>query len=184
MTASFFSLVLALLVLAYTTNTQKRLTEKALQAQQELAEKARQAQRDLKQIDLRQDFLKRYEEIVFDEKEKVKSLRARTPKEKEIARKKAFSYYHRFWDLQLEEYQFRCDGLIDKRIYASWMDFRRGEHRDNDNLQGITYKEGWEESKKYFLDREPSRAPYYTYFTGFMEKVFQGDTQADPICPK
>ena len=172
------------MVVLYTTRIQQQVTEKGLQAQKEMAAEALRAQRELKEIDVRHYLLKRYEEIVFDEKEKVKSLRARTSMEKQIARNSAFSYYHRFWDLQLEEYQFRCDGLIDKRVYASWMDFRRGEYQINNHLQSVTYKEGWEEAKIYFLEREPSRAPYYTYFIEFMEKVFQGETQANPICPK
>jgi hypothetical protein len=169
--ASFVSLMIALTVVVYTTSTQKQLTAQALKAQ-----------RELKEIDLRQFFLKRYEEIVFDQREKVESLPANTPKE--ILEKKARSYYHRFWDLQLEEYQFRCSHLIDERIYSSWMDFRYGEFRENADLQGINYRTGWEEAKDYFSKREPQKKRYYTNFIGFMDKVFNGETTADPNCPE
>lgn len=168
--ASFVSLMIALGVVLYTTSTQKELTAQALKAQ-----------RELKEIDLRQFFLKRYEEIVFDQREKVESLPADTPKE--ILEKKAKNYYHRFWDLQLEEYQFRCSQLIDEKIYASWMDFRYGEFRDNAYLQGTNYQDGWEEAKRYFRDREPSKKPYYENFIKFIEKVSHGETTADLNCP-
>lgn len=171
--ASFISMVLALYVVYLTTTTQTALTDKAMKAQ-----------RELKEIDLRQNFLKRYEEIAFDQKERVKALRAESAQDKELAREKAVSYYRRFWDLQLEEYQFRCDGLIDERIYASWMDFRHEEYRGNEALQGITYQDGWKEVSDYFLNRERSKRPYYANFISFMEKVFKGETEADLDCPR
>ena len=137
-------------------------------------------QHELKEIDLRQNFQKRYEELVFDAKEK-----ASVPiEDKEQARKVAVSYYHRLWDLQLEEYQYWKDGLIKPEVYASWMDFRRKEWKTNDSLQGVTYQQAWAEMKSYFLDNEPGRVAYYKEFTDFMEGVFQGKTETYASGPR
>jgi hypothetical protein len=137
-------------------------------------------QRELKAIDLRQSFQKRYEELVFDGKDKASA----PVQDQGQAQKLAIGYYHRFWDLQLEEYQYWKDGLVDAEVYASWMDFRRLEWKANDPLQGVTYQQAWAEVKVYFLNHETNRIAYYKEFTDFMEGVFQGKTETYAKGPK
>jgi hypothetical protein len=154
--ASFVSVVLALSAVIVTINTQ----------------------RQLKEIDLRQNFLKRYDELVFEVKPRTMSAPANSDDEKKAAQLMAFSYYHRFWDLQLEEYQFWREGLIDKQIYASWMDFRRSEMQNNESLQGISYRQAWDEMTKYLKGRERPALNYYSEFINFMDGVFQGKSES------
>ena len=154
-TASFVSVVLALFAVYSTSSTQ----------------------RQLKEIDLRQNFLRRYEELVFDVKPKTVSAPTNTDDEKKAAQSMAFTYYHRFWDLQLEEYQFWKEGLIDKAIYASWMDFRRSEMQNNETLQGISYRQAWDEMKTYLRGRERKGSNYYKEFIDFMDGVFDGKSE-------
>lgn len=82
-------------------------------------------QRDLKGIDLLVTFQKRYDELAYDIRSKVDSD------------ERATEYYHRFWDLQFEQYQYWKVGMIQPEIYGSWMEFRRQEFVRNYKIRRL-----------------------------------------------
>ena len=53
-----------------------------------------ETQQELKGIDLLVYFQKRYDDLIYDGKKKVNDKNTAT------------DYYHRFWDLQFEQYQY------------------------------------------------------------------------------
>ncbi|SRR6266478_5183842 len=120
-------------------------------------------QRDLKGIDLLVTFQKRYDELAYDVRSKVDSD------------EKATEYYHRFWDLQFEQYQYWKLGMIQPEIYGSWMEFRRQEFVRNYKIRNVTFQEGWLEGKNYLFAGDPKRSGYYKEFADFMDGVFRGE---------
>jgi hypothetical protein len=131
-------------------------------------------QRQLKEIDLRQSFQKRYDDLSDDLKLKVKS------------RQDAETYYRRYWRLQLEEYQYWCEGMIDEKLYDTWANSRRYEWNTNVPLNykggAYLYREGWDAMKKYLNVRnQGNSAPYENFMKFFDNTIFRSkDTNLKP----
>ena len=122
-------------------------------------------QRDMKSVDLLVSFQKRYDDLAYDVRSRVDS------------KGKALEYYHRFWDLQFEQYQYWKSGWIKREIYSSWMDFRQKEFDQNDPVGGISFQDGWTLTERdYLLPALQQRAAAYKDFTDFMDKVLHGDS--------
>lgn len=116
-------------------------------------------EREMKMLDMLSHFQQRYDLVVYDVKSKVQAGNARALE----------AYYYRFWDLQFEQYQDWKAGFITPEIFTSWMDFRNREWQQNEEVGGMKYQQGWEESRKYLGDEK---------FSQFMKEVFKGNRAA------
>ncbi|HEX4055475.1 MAG TPA: hypothetical protein VHX86_14515 [Tepidisphaeraceae bacterium] len=93
--------------------------------------------RKMKTIDLMRAFQERYDKLRWDIAKDVKG--------KQTARE----FYSRFWNLQLEQYEYWQHGLIDDRIYTYWMQMRRTEWGETDpflfshKCPKPSYHDGW-----------------------------------------
>jgi hypothetical protein len=77
----------------------------------------------------------------------------------------AETWYEKFWNLQLEQYQYWKMGYIPNDIFSYWMRLRQKEWAKNASLGAKTYREGWNRAKEYLSDPQ---------FAGFMTRVFEG----------
>jgi len=172
MVMSAASVVLALITLNSSISNQRHLISN---------------QREMKGIDLLATFQKRYDELAYDVRSRVNDptkLVARDSASQstqfndstKTTSEKSKDWYHRFWDLQFEQYQYWKLGYINKDIYVTWMEFRKHEWDTNDSLAGMTYQEGWTETKEHHFGGGSDRGAYYKNFTKFMRDVFDGKT--------
>jgi hypothetical protein len=119
-------------------------------------------QRELKTLDLMANFQERYDEIMWETKDRVETNH------------NAKDWYTRFWNLQLEQYEYWKKGYISDETYEYWMAHRRHSFNENNNPfinkpeVTITYKEGWEYSSKHLVLSEHRMG-----FRKFMESIFR-----------
>lgn len=95
--------------------------------------------REMKTIDLMRSFQERYDNLRWESALQVDSPAA------------AKRYYERFWNLQLEQFEYWIGGFIQHKTYAFWMDIRRHSFENGEDLfpPGIQYAfaNGWEDAK-------------------------------------
>src|SRR5262249_24459174 len=76
-------------------------------------------------------------------------------------------FYRRYWGLQFNQFHYWKSGFITHEVYRAWMCFRRHEWQKNEELSGVTYRDGWTIAvESWGFNRE---------FTTFMESVFRGE---------
>lgn len=92
---------------------------------------------ELKSIDLMNSFQSRYDKIIYDYKKEA--LDDIIPVQE---------YYNRFWNLQLEQWQYFNKGYIDGNTYCYWMKCRYREFQKNEMVKGIKYEEGFKNAVK------------------------------------
>lgn len=168
---SLFSLILVSKVAYTNVQTQRELRAQDYARQEEFGNRDFKRQRALKEADLRQNCQRRYDDLAYETKARVKS------------ESDAKGYYKRFWDLQFEQYQYCKDGLIDPKIFATWMDSRRLEFRNDEPVGKMGYQAGWHYMAEHFKDHDDVNrgAGSYTEFVNFMNDVFQAQkTTCDP----
>ncbi len=102
-------------------------------------------EREMKSIELQIHFQTRWDKVAYDIKGKIYEQKQKDAKLDEILMD---SYYNRFWDLQLEQYQVWKKRLLDISVYSTWMDYRWQEFQDKTPVGALTYKEGWENFKE------------------------------------
>jgi hypothetical protein len=122
-------------------------------------------QYQMKNIDLLIYFQKRYDDVAYD-------MKGRVGKEY-----KPEDYYHRFWDLQFEQYQYWRLGLIRQDIYSSWMGVRLSDWKRDEDLGGMKYRQGWEEAQRYLSNGSTNNPKYYDDFVKFMNAIHDGHTE-------
>lgn len=117
-------------------------------------------QYEMKTIDLMRSFQSRYDKLVWEVVDGVQN------------KSQAAQYYSRYWNLQLEQYEYWKQGYIDDNIYAYWMRLRRATYNNpildplGNRIPGYGYQEGWKDAKKWL------RIDLHTYdFGPFMEEV-------------
>ena len=111
--------------------------------------------RRTKALDLANAYQTRYNEANWREKQQV-----------ERGELSADIWYEKFWNLQLEQYQYWRMGYIPSDIFEYWLRLRRKEWETNSSLGEKTYREGWHLGKACFSD---------PHFAEFMNLVFDGD---------
>ncbi len=102
-------------------------------------ETSEQTQRELKKMDLLSDFQRRYDQVVYDVKEKIA----------ETNRIAGTNYYHRFWDLLNEEFSAWSEGYVKPDTFGPWMEFREREWREAPPVGDVSYAAGWYEATNY-----------------------------------
>jgi hypothetical protein len=142
--------------------TQRELWEGDFTRQQTFRDLDFERQRKLKEIDMRQYCQKRYDDLAYEAR-----VRVRTNDD-------AKGYYKRFWDLQFEQYQYCKEGVINQKIYKTWMDSRRREHRDDERVGKMGSQKGWDYMAGIFIKNEEPEKEAYTEFVSFMNEVFAG----------
>ena len=148
---------------------QEHLRQLDQETEKEMREKDFERARLLKEIDIRQYCQKRYDDLAYDAKVRVKS------------NEDAKGYYKRFWDLQFEQYQYCIDGVIEEAIFETWMASRRREFDENEPVGRMRYKKGWDYMAEHFIKNDHGKKGAYTEFVAFMNEVFAGTkTTCDP----
>jgi hypothetical protein len=74
----------------------------------------------------------------------------------------AKKYYGRFWNLQLEQYEYWRQGFIKDDIYANWMGMRRHAFQNDEDVfprDICTFTRAWDHAKEslklhLYFDRE------------------------------
>ncbi len=127
-------------------------------------------QHEMKQIDLMRHFQDRYDKIIWEVSKEVTDERT------------ANAYFDRYWNLQLEQYEYWKQGLIDDDVFAYWMKLRRESYMDaewrpfEETLPDYTYKQGWEHA------RLALRIDLHTFdFSDFMADVMTTDRDISDI---
>lgn len=70
----------------------------------------------------------------------------------------AYHYFMRFFSLQFDEFCAYRDGFIDNKHFGFWMLSRNRQWRNNIDVGGMTYREGWrrcEDAELYESHRFP-----------------------------
>lgn len=144
----------------------------ALDASTEAQKANTQVQRSLKEIDLRRSFQERYNNLTADTASSVKDEEG------------AKAYYRSYWRLQLEEYQYWCEGMIDEDLYATWAKSRRRDFDKNDSFKykggSYNYRQGWQYMKDYFTERDRGKNTQYASFMRFFDGVIFGSPSVSP----
>jgi hypothetical protein len=151
---------------------QEKLRQDDLAKQESSRKQEYKWQMSLKEIDIREYCQKRYDELDNDARKNVKN------------RNDAKGYYKRFWDLQNEEYQYCKDGVIDSKIFGTWMASRWRENRDNDRVGPMRYQDGWKYVEAIFKKNDRDAQGDYSEFVNFMNAVFKGNEVTCNPAPK
>jgi hypothetical protein len=88
--------------------------------------------RDTKAVDVILQCTKRYDDLVWVQKHQVY--------EKKLP---ATTYYIRFWNLQLEQFQFWLLGFLSDEIFKYWLTCRFKEWKEDKAEGEVGYKDGW-----------------------------------------
>jgi hypothetical protein len=132
-----------------------------------------QRQHEMKTIDLMGHFQDRYDELIWEVADHVTDT------------EKAENYFSRYWNLQLEQYEYWKQDLIADDIYAYWMGLRRALYNDPHyrpfklTLPEYTYQQGWQHAQK---DLRVTVHPYD--FGDFMNDVMTTDRPIRDIFSK
>lgn len=115
---------------------------------------------EMKTIDLMWHFQDRYDNLVWEIAPAVHDDAG------------ARAYYGRYWNMQLEQFEYWQQGLIEDDVYAYWMALRRATYNDParpfPSLPDYTFARGWEEAK------QDLHVDVDTYgFGRFMEEVMK-----------
>lgn len=170
---SFASIVLAFVAVIITFRTQRNAVDVTTKTQRDAVKLTTDTQRQLKEIDLRQSFQERYNKLTAETASSVKN------------ESDAKGYYRSYWRLQLEEYQYWCDGMINEDLYATWAESRRSDWEKNlafkYNGGSFTYQQGWQYMKNYFIERDRGKHTQYERFVKFFDEViFGSETSPTP----
>jgi hypothetical protein len=128
-----------------------------------------QRQHEMKMIDLMTHFQGRYDVLMWEVAPAVDDI--------EDAR----SYFSRYWNMQLEQYEYWQEGLIEDDVYAYWMGLRReayndAEYRPFRTFPDYTFQQGWAFAKD---DLHVERDTYR--FEPFMQEVMTGTRSIEAI---
>lgn len=118
--------------------------------------------KELKTIDLMSSFQNRYDDIMHTSK-----------KLSNEGILDGVIYYERFWNLQLEQWQYFNKGYVDCSTYSYWMLCRYREWIKNDSVGGITFQDGFK------LGLSGLEAPK---FKSFMSTVFENYSYTKTYC--
>ena len=118
--------------------------------------------KELKTIDLMSSFQNRYDDIMHTSKNLSNDGLV-----------DAVVYYERFWNLQLEQWQYFNKGYVDCNTYTYWMTCRYREWVKNDRIGGVSYQEGF---KKGLMGLEAPK------FKKFMTNVFESSSYTQEYC--
>jgi hypothetical protein len=108
-----------------------------------------------KAVDVMLRCQERYDDIVWNYKQKVRNSGI-----------DELEFYERFWELQVEQFQYWRKGYISDEIYECWAYQRHREWLENKNLRSLSYQDGW----KKICGLEVQNV-----FTQFMNLVFSGN---------
>jgi hypothetical protein len=75
-------------------------------------------------------------------------------------------FYDRFWELQIEQFQYWQKGYITDEIFEHWMFQRKREWAENNKIKKLSYQDGWKKIYGFRVDNK---------YTQFMERIFQGE---------
>lgn len=122
-----------------------------------------QRQHEMKMVDLMTHFQNRYDVLMWEVAPAVDEM------------EDAQSYFSRYWNLQLEQYEYWQEGLIEDDIYAYWMGLRRATYNDASyrpfrTFPEYTFQQGWTFAR---ADLHVEADSYG--FDGFMREVMTGD---------
>jgi len=92
--------------------------------------------KELKRIEITYDFQKRFESIYSEYNIGKKS-------DDEIN-----SYFLKFWNLQIEQFQYYIKDYIDEDAFLYWMRHSIKKINNHLKIENITYKEGWEHASE------------------------------------
>lgn len=99
-------------------------------------------ERKMMGLELLIHFQTRYDKVAYENRNRILELMTLN-KDTAVVNRMVKSYYSRYWDLQLEQYQAWRDTLLDISIYSTWMRWRRYEYERNDTLGLLNYQKGW-----------------------------------------
>jgi len=114
--------------------------------------------REVKSMDVAIECQNRFMDTVYDARSLV-----------EDGKMGDHSYYLRFWNLQIDQYQYWALGYVKTDIYRYWMRCRFREWSHNKTLDRMDYRQGWE------FAIEQLSPPLG--FIEFMTKVFNGSIE-------
>jgi hypothetical protein len=128
-----------------------------------------QRQHEMKTIDLMTHFQNRYDTLMWEVSPTV---------DEEV---EAQAYFSRYWNMQLEQYEYWQQGLIADDVYAYWTSLRRATYNDAAyrpfrTFPDYTFQQGWE------FARADLHVDVDTYgFGSFMQEVMTGDREITAI---
>lgn len=158
---TFLSIVL-LAITAWLNYLSFRENQKNLKDSKKLQEE----ERKLKKLNLSSELQKQYYYITIDFKNKVQNG--------EITLEQ---YYRRYWIDREYEFTLYRNKFIDTNIYIQWMLSEKADYESPETLQGWTYEQGYEQTKKFFQSRTSSKSISGEFFQ-FMDMVFKPENDS------
>jgi len=116
--------------------------------------------KNAKKVDVMMVFHKRYDELKFEKKPNDKKSLDSGELTDELK-----NYYYRFWNLQLDQWQYSKLDFLDDEIYSHWLTLRRIERNNLSEIEKDVYDKGLEHAKKMISIDE---------FSEFIDKVVYG----------
>ena len=126
----------------------------------------RKDSKKIQRLTLMSELQKQYYFLLFDLKNKVKNQELE-PKD----------YYRRYWIERAHEFMLFRNEFIDVNTYIQWLTSEKSDYQLNEELNNITYQEGYEQTKKFFESRTTTNSNSKEFFD-LMEKVFKENSDS------
>jgi hypothetical protein len=115
----------------------------------EIAKNTSSLNKNSKKVDVMMVFHKRYDELKFEKE----PMEKQTSVDGELTQDLK-NYYYRFWNLQLDQWQYSKLDFLDDEIYSHWLNSRRLEWKSLDEYEKNVYKIGLEYAMKMIGNEE------------------------------
>lgn len=66
----------------------------------------------------------------------------------------AQDYFEQFWYLQYDQYTFWKEGFVSDQTFGNWLNDRRDEWVQNNEIGGVTYRDAWTFIKKTWKQKK------------------------------
>jgi hypothetical protein len=115
--------------------------------------------KSLKRVDIAMECQRRFAKVYYTLRPKAKANQYNVAE-----------YYSLFWSLQIDQFQYWTEGLIDEKIFSFWMFCRHEEWLENEMIATMDYHSGWRLAVKKFRLESSEMYP-------FMMSVFEGTSE-------
>lgn len=111
--------------------------------------------------------------LIERERDLPDAVAADNTRKREYLKQEALQFYSQAFSLQFNEFHAYRQGYIDRAVYMIWMKSRQREYARPENIQGVTYPEGFE----HWFNHRHNRAE--DTFVQFMRRIHAARTDQE-----